>query len=62
MTAHGEDFVAKSYLLAISSDQGKTWTFMDGGNLVDPKMREKLVPNFPEKLKLPVIEKPQQFK
>jgi hypothetical protein len=62
VTAPGEDFEAKSYLLAISSDQGKTWTFMDGGNLVDPKIREKLLGKFPEKLKLPVIEKPQQFK
>lgn len=41
-----------SYLLGVSRDDGRTWHFVDGGNLT----REKLVrvlPDFPSDLELP---------
>jgi hypothetical protein len=48
----------KTYLLAVSSDKGKTWTFVDGAGLKDDAMRKKVLPNLPEALKLPKDEKP----
>ncbi|HWG46107.1 MAG TPA: hypothetical protein VN688_25320 [Gemmataceae bacterium] len=47
----------KSFLLGISSDKGKTWTFFNGDKMDDEKAK-KLLPSLPAKLKLPKKEKP----
>lgn len=53
----------KGFLIAISEDRGKTWTFIDGAGLVrEPgKEKEKLaqvLPDFPPQLSLPAPEQP----
>jgi hypothetical protein len=49
----------KSYLLGISADKGKTWSFVDGSGIGnDERMAKKLLPNLPQELKLPKKEKP----
>ena len=50
----------KSFLIAISSDRGRTWTFidgeiLDGANITRQQLTE-IVPGFPAQLSLPVIE------
>ena len=55
---------SKGFLIAVSEDRGKTWTFIDGAGLVrEPgKEREKLaqiLPDFPPQLSLPAPEPPQ---
>jgi lysophospholipase L1-like esterase len=49
---------AQSYLLAISSDKGKTWAFVDGAGLLDVEAQKKVLPNLPRGLRLPRVEKP----
>ena len=50
--------LVRTWLLGISPDQGKNWTFVDGGKLnVDTVKR--LFPNFPAKLTLPTKQQPQ---
>jgi len=44
--------LVKTWLLGISADQGKTWTFVDGGRL-DADGVKRLFPQFPTKLPLP---------
>jgi hypothetical protein len=51
--------VAKSYLLGISPDGGKTWKFVDGSGMENKEFREKGLPKLPAKLKLPVKEMPE---
>jgi hypothetical protein len=46
----------KTFLIGISSDKGKTWTFINGD--LDIKRVKSVFPNLPEKLKLPDKEKP----
>lgn len=48
---------SKSFLLAVSSDEGKTWTFIDGGGLTQEKLAQ-LFPDFPSELSLPAREQP----
>ncbi len=48
--------LVKSYLIGISSDQGKSWKYLDGKG--DPKLIKKLMPNLPKKLKLPEQQTP----
>lgn len=50
---------SKGYLLGISEDQGKTWTFIDGSGLKSKKERQKVLPEIHNKLKLPDWEPPQ---
>jgi hypothetical protein len=47
---------AKCFLIAVSSNGGHTWTFIDGG----PTKQEltQLLPDFPPKLSLPTCEEP----
>lgn len=45
-------FTQESYMLAISQDDGVTWTFIDGTTLT-PALVAQLFPNFPKSLKLP---------
>jgi hypothetical protein len=51
--------IAKSYLLGISSDGGKTWTFADGAGLANKEQRDQVLPKLPAKLKLPEKQQPQ---
>jgi hypothetical protein len=49
----------KSYLLGISSNKGKSWTFVDGSGISnDEKTTRKLLPGLPAALKLPKKEPP----
>lgn len=50
---------AKSFLLGISPDEGKSWTFTDGAGLQDEKFRARCFANLPKKLKLPEKTKPE---
>jgi hypothetical protein len=45
----------KTYLIGISGDEGKTWMFLSGNP--DRKMRNQLLPKFPETLKVPEVGK-----
>ncbi len=54
---------SKGFLIAVSDDHGKTWTFIDGAGLMrEPgKEKEKLaqvLPDFPPQLSLPPREQP----
>jgi hypothetical protein len=49
----------KSYLLAISTDTGKTWKLIDGNGLADKNAREQLLPKLPAALKLPENQQPE---
>jgi lysophospholipase L1-like esterase len=48
----------QSYVVAISSDNGKAWTFVDGAGLLDIEAQKKLLPDLPRGLRLPRPEKP----
>jgi len=53
----------KGFLIAISEDRGKTWTFIDGAGLVKEPGKEKeklaqVLPDFPPQLSLPTPEQP----
>ena len=50
--------VTDSYLLAVSPDSGKTWTFADGAGLADPEKRKVVFPSLPAGLKLPAKKDP----
>jgi len=63
MAFPGGKVKAKSYLLGISSDEGKTWKFADGAGIMKHKdALEKLLPKLPVKLKLPEQDKPEIIK
>ncbi len=62
MTAPGGRFIVKSYLLGISPDGGKAWTFVDGNGIGTPEKREKILPKLPEKLELPEAQEPEFIK
>ena len=46
----------KSFVIGVSSDQGKSWTFVNGD--LEVKKVKQVLPNLPEQLKLPEREKP----
>ncbi|WP_454801915.1 hypothetical protein [Mucilaginibacter phyllosphaerae] len=53
-------YISRTYLLAISTDQGKSWSFMDVGNM--PKdVLYKLLPDYNEDLIIPSSGKPMFF-
>ncbi|HYV34402.1 MAG TPA: hypothetical protein VE988_01785 [Gemmataceae bacterium] len=56
MKAPGGKLLQKSFVVGISPDQGRNWTFIDGGTDV-AKVRQFL-PNLPERLKLPEQQPP----
>jgi hypothetical protein len=58
MKVPGGSAIGKSFLLGISADKGKTWTFVDGSGISTEKKKKKLLPHLPEELKLPKPEKP----
>lgn len=49
----------KSYILGISGDSGKNWTFIEGAGLRDKIEQKTYLPKLPEKLVLPGNEKPE---
>jgi hypothetical protein len=48
----GKKMSGRSFFLGVSSDQGKSWTFLDGSNL-DSRTLKQVLPHFPAGLKLP---------
>lgn len=62
MAVPGGKLIGKSYLLGISPDGGKTWTFADGSGIDSQKSRDKLLPKLPAKLNLPEKQKPEFIK
>jgi hypothetical protein len=57
MTVPTGTLTQKGYLIAVSSDQGGHWTFLDSAAVDDEKLKV-LLPKFPPELKLPPREKP----
>jgi hypothetical protein len=51
--------VVKTYLLGISTDGAKSWTFLAGSDLDDRTMREKVLPKLPAGLELPEKQRPE---
>lgn len=58
ITASAGRYHGKSYLLGISSDEGKNWTFLDVGN-ISADVLHRLLPNFNDDLKIPPPVKPE---
>ena len=52
MKAPQKKITVKTFLIAISRDQGKSWSFADGTNLT-PELMKTIFPKFPPELKLP---------
>ncbi|MFD0792952.1 hypothetical protein ACFQZX_04945 [Mucilaginibacter litoreus] len=53
-------YISHSYLLGVSDDQGKTWTFLDVGNMPGNVLK-RLLPNFNPNLQIPPPTKPTFF-
>lgn len=51
--------ISKSYLLGISSDSGKSWTFVDGAGMANKAAMLKILPKLPAKLVLPAEVEPE---
>lgn len=47
----------RSFLLAVSTDNGGSWTFLDGSGL-SPAMIAKVLPELPPEVKLPKLDAP----
>ena len=62
MAAPGGKIVLESYLLGISSDGGKAWTFVDGSGIGTVEKRELILPKLPAKLELPAAHEPKFIK
>jgi hypothetical protein len=62
MTAPKTKVVAESYLLGMTTDGGKTWTFADGTALAQGPARDALLPTLPKDLKLPEQKPPMVTK
>ena|SRR5215831_6530483 len=58
MTAPGGELHLEGYLLAVSSDRGKTWTFVDAEKLTADNVRQVL-PNYDPRLQLPAKKEPR---
>jgi hypothetical protein len=57
LKVEGGKLLKKSFLLAVSTDKGKTWKFLDGANLDAAKLKIML-PAVPPELTLPPREEP----
>jgi hypothetical protein len=53
-------YVGRSYLLAISDNKGKSWTFLDVGKM-PADVLHKLLPNYNNDLIIPPSGKPMFF-
>ena len=49
--------ISKSFLLAISIDNGEIWKFVDGQGITNEELKKRLL--VPSVLKIPEIEKPK---
>jgi Sel1 repeat len=49
---------ATGFLIAVSEDAGKNWSFIDGAGLQDRESLAQLIPDFPAELSLPKKEPP----
>lgn len=59
MKVPGGTITSKSFLLGVSTDEGKTWKFVDGSGIGgNEKLLKEVLPNLPKELKLPKKEKP----
>jgi hypothetical protein len=56
MKAPGGRLLQKSFVIGVSGDAGKSWTFVNGDQ--QGEKLKKVLPNLPEDLKLPKPEKP----
>jgi hypothetical protein len=56
MAAPGGKLLQKSFVIGVSSDEGKTWVFVNGD--VDIKQVKQVLPNLPDQLKRPKKQKP----
>jgi hypothetical protein len=56
MKAPGGKLTSKSFVIGVSPDAGKTWTFINGD--MDIKSVKQVLPDLPDKLKLPDKQKP----
>jgi len=54
--------LVKSYFIGVSTDNGKSWKFVDGAGMDNAEFRSKIFPKMPAKLKLPEKEKPEIIK
>ena len=54
--APGGRILQKGFVIGVSSNRGKSWTFVTADQ--DVKQLKKILPNLPEQLKLPKREKP----
>ena len=59
MTTPDATIVTESYLLGITTNGGKSWAFVDGAGLSQPKLKEKIFPKLPKELKLPECKPPR---
>lgn len=53
-------YLTSTYLLALSDDKGKSWTFMDVGKM-PAEVLQRLVPNYNADLRIPPAGKPLFF-
>lgn len=53
MKAPTGKIMSESYLLGMTTDGGKTWTFADGSGLAGGPVRDAILPTLPKDLKLP---------
>lgn len=56
MKAPAGKLLQKSFVIGLSTDQGKTWVFVNGD--VDIKTVKQVLPNLPDELKRPEKQKP----
>jgi hypothetical protein len=49
---------SESFLVGVSGDNGRTWTFIDGAGTGNGQL-EKVLPDFPKELQLPKLTMPQ---
>lgn len=53
-------YTGRSYILGISNDKGKTWSFLDVGSM-PPNILYTLLPNFNKNLEIPASGQPMYF-
>jgi hypothetical protein len=56
-TSYGR-FLSRSYMLGVSNDKGKNWTFLDVGNM-PPDVLHRLLPNLSAEIIIPPPAKPE---
>jgi hypothetical protein len=54
-------FLVRSFLIGVSPDAGKTWSFVDGARITAENVH-KVLPDFNDRLRLPAKQPPQELK